>query len=182
MKTSFDSFLSLTSTGSDVYLTSPLLASQADPQANSLALLPEDIILQIFSFLQSSTLCQICSVSKACTKLASSDFIWQAIAESILLSEELTAKSQVMAYKDACKESLALTKLDNSDVVWKSFAESLSSCGVKLPPKSPDTSHKDYCKDRFRDILSQDDNIGFLSKEDCWQAFGKMAVPSDSYT
>ena len=145
-------------------------------------MLPEDAILQIFSFLSASTLRQIGSVSKKFTFLASSDVLWQTIAESILFSEEMAAKSKDISYKDFCKESLCLTKLDNSDVVWQQLANHFWSSD-KLSAKSQQTTAKGFCQDIFKDLFSkyEHDDFGLISQDDCLQTFNEMMRPSDSY-
>ena len=112
MKTSLDTFLSLTALGHALYPPPSLSANQGAASVNFIDL-PEDAILQIFANLPTSTLRQLCLVSKKFTLLATSDVLWQTIAESILFSEEIATKSQHMTYKDFCKVSLSITKVDN---------------------------------------------------------------------
>jgi hypothetical protein len=179
MKTSLDNFLSITSSGNAI---SPSPVIQGVSDAHSLTILPDDMILQIFSFLSTSTTHRICSVSITFSKLASSDVLWQTIAESILFPDNLAAKSKEISYKDFCKESLCLTKLDNSDVVWQPLAKSLSSTDYLLAKPQPQT-HKDFCQEIFKDIFSkhENDDFGLISKDDCLQTFNEMMRPSDSY-
>jgi F-box associated protein len=183
MKTTLDSFISITSSGNDLYPTPLPPAIQEASNAHSLTILPEDVILQIFSCLSASTSRQICSVSKVFTKLASSDFIWQAIGESIFFPLEIAAKSKDISFKDFCKESLCLAKLDNSEIVWQRFVKGFSPSEI-LSTKSQHTTYKVFYQEIFKDIFSnmlEHDDFGLISKDDCLPIFNKMMSFSDSY-
>ncbi len=109
MKTTLDNFLAMTS-HKDHY------------EINTINTLPQDAIITIFAHLAHLDLCRLCLVTKKFQQLASSDILWQNIADSILLSEAVAAKSTDISYKDFCIEYLKetfLAKIKRPNVTLK---------------------------------------------------------------
>jgi hypothetical protein len=146
MKTSFDSFCSVTQ--------NPLAEIQ---KSNLFTILPEEVILNIFSFLSESMLREIGSVSKAFSVLASDNALWKSIANSILLRSEIEAKD--MPFKDLCKDYMTPLKIPNDD----NLAHILLPRNPKFMSKVKDMQLLNY------KILSSSEAKDLLNKKDTKQ-------------
>ena len=160
MKTSFDSFLSITSPGKDTIATTPASTSQEATDANILTILPEDVLLRIFAFLSESMLRKISLVSKNFAELAGKDVLWQFIAESILFSYEIKAKSEIISYKNFCRDRLSIIKLTHFTRNNRAIYHSLKSRDPAFVYKIKQMQLPNY------KILTPTETQGLCQKED----------------
>lgn len=154
----------------------PLIAASSSLQVaagiNSIAVLPDEVMLNIFSFLQPSALLQFSSVSKTFDRLAKDNFLWHTIAISILFPKELAAKHSDMLYKDFCKEFKSITKVitlstndseppttlflkpRDSEFVGKVKAMQLPQIKILSPSETMAICQKDNIPNMFLNALS----------------------------
>ncbi len=159
MKTTLDNFLAMTS-HEDHY------------EINTISTIPDDAIITIFAHLAHPDLCRLCLVSKHFQQLASSDILWQNIADSILFSQALAAKSTDISYKDFCKEYLSVTPLAFTGT---------SIPSLKLQPRNADFIQRvknmqlpDY------QLLSPTQTAELIQKEDTRKFIS--AIAADTHT
>lgn len=125
MKRTSDSFLS---TNNNLY------PYQSSDNISHFVVLPEDVIIRIFSLLSQPTLRQICTVSKTFAAQASDDILWQPIAETILLPQELKSKNE--SYKDFCRDLLSPFKFIYTP------SKGTAALTHYIPPRNPDIIHR----------------------------------------
>ena len=130
MYTNLDIIPSKTSSESPLPPIPASSSLQVDAGINSTAVLPDEVMLNIFSLLQLGALLQLSLVSKKFDRLAKDNFLWHPIAVSILFPTELAAKHSGVPYKDFCKEFMSLTK-----VLTPSMNDSVTSSPLFLKPR-----------------------------------------------